>query len=74
MVGRDERELKELVRASLHDGTTAEAVAAAGRRRALTEHTLMHRLAVLLQVVRGVRDREPMVIETPATSLYMLQR
>jgi spore maturation protein CgeB len=74
MVGRDERELKELVRASLHDGTTAEAVAAAGRRRALTEHTLMHRLAVLLQVVRGVRDREPMVIETPATSLYTLQR
>ena len=58
LVGRDERELKELVRAALHDIPLAEAVAAAGRRRALTEHTLMHRMAVLLQVVHGTRSSD----------------
>jgi hypothetical protein len=53
LVGRDERELKELVRAALHDVPAAEAIAAAGRRRALSEHTLMHRLAVLLQLAHS---------------------
>jgi hypothetical protein len=75
MVGRDERELKELVRGSLHDGTAAEAVAAAGRRRALTEHTLMHRLAVLLQVVHGARLPQQTPDEATETqSPYTLQR
>lgn len=75
LVGRDERELKELVRASLHDSAAADAVASAGRRRALTEHTLMHRLAVLLQVVHGARasDRMPeRAAASPPT--YTLQR
>lgn len=59
LVGRDERELKELVRAALHDGSSADAIAAAGRRRALSEHTLMHRMAVLLEVVQhGARRAE----------------
>jgi len=63
------------VRSSLHDSAAADAVAAAGRRRALTEHTLMHRLAVLLQVVHGARssDRTPeRVAASPPT--YTLQR
>ena len=75
LVGRDERELKELVRAALHDVPAAEAVAAAGRRRALAEHTLMHRMAVLLQVVQGARWAEgASESATPPPSPYTLHR
>ena len=75
LVGRDEREIKELVRAALHDVPAAEAVAAAGRRRALSEHTLMHRMAVLLQIMhetqRAEAARDP---AAPPPSPYTLYR
>jgi spore maturation protein CgeB len=58
LVGRDERELKELVRAALQDAPAAEAIAAAARRRALSEHTLMHRMAVLLQIMQEAQRAE----------------
>jgi spore maturation protein CgeB len=75
LVGRDEHELKELVRAALHDQPTAEAIAAAGRRRALSEHTLMHRMAVLLQVVHGARWAEGTPeAAAPPPSPYTLHR
>lgn len=74
LVGRDERELKELVRAALHDAPAAEAVAAAGRRRALSEHTLMHRMAVLLQIMqeteRAEAARDPAAPPAPSYTLY----
>jgi len=75
LVGRDERELKELVRAALHDVTAVEAVAAAGRRLSLSEHTLMHRMAVLLQLAHRARaaDGRPDPA-TPTPSPYTLHR
>lgn len=47
-VFRDPAELKPLVRDLLQDPPRAERLAAAGRRRALTEHTYVHRLRRLL--------------------------
>ena len=41
-------ELKQLVQELLGDPTTAERLAQAGRRRALAEHTYMHRLGAIL--------------------------
>jgi spore maturation protein CgeB len=43
-------ELKAIVKELLHDPPAAEAVGAAGRRRALTEHTYMHRVRELLRL------------------------
>jgi spore maturation protein CgeB len=48
LVYRNAGELRELVRAALQDPAAAEAIAVAGRRRALGEHTLMHRMVALL--------------------------
>ncbi|HET7025780.1 MAG TPA: glycosyltransferase [Gemmatimonadales bacterium] len=47
-VFRDPAELKPLVRDLLHDRPAAAALAAAARRRALSEHTYVHRLRRLL--------------------------
>ncbi|MGH7533716.1 MAG: CgeB family protein [Gemmatimonadales bacterium] len=47
-VFREPAELKPLVRELLHDRAAADALAAAARRRALTEHTYVHRLRRLL--------------------------
>lgn len=44
-------EMKELVKEVLHDPAGAEQVASAARRRALAEHTYMHRMKELLAVV-----------------------
>ncbi len=52
---RGERELKELVRMMLESPKDAAAVAEVARRRALGEHTLMHRLSTLLQSVLVAR-------------------
>jgi glycosyltransferase involved in cell wall biosynthesis len=73
LVGSDERQLKELVRAALQDVPSAEAIAAAARRRALSEHTLMHRMAVLLQVAHGTREERttaPPASTPPSYTLY----
>jgi hypothetical protein len=48
LVFNHERELKPLVRDALQDPATADQVARAARRRALNEHTLMHRMVALL--------------------------
>jgi hypothetical protein len=48
LVFHDERELKPLVRETLHDPAAADQRANAARRRALGEHTLMHRMVALL--------------------------
>ncbi|HEX5385580.1 MAG TPA: glycosyltransferase [Gemmatimonadales bacterium] len=48
LVYHDEGELKALVRETLHDPAAAGQLAAAARRRALEQHTLMHRMAALL--------------------------
>jgi spore maturation protein CgeB len=45
-------DLKQLVKELLQDQTTADRLAQAGRRRALAEHTYMHRLATVLAAVR----------------------
>ena len=47
-VFRDPSELKTLVRELLHDPKRCETIAAAARRRALAEHTYVHRLSLLL--------------------------
>jgi hypothetical protein len=47
-VFRSDSELKPLVREALQDKTAADQVASAARRRALNEHTLMHRMVALL--------------------------
>jgi spore maturation protein CgeB len=41
-------DLKLLVQELLNDSTTADRLAQAGRRRALAEHTYMHRLGAIL--------------------------
>jgi len=46
-------ELRQLVQGLIQDPTTAERVAQAGRRRALAEHTYMHRLGAILGAVRS---------------------
>lgn len=48
LVFNDESELKPLVRETLQDPAAADQVASAARRRALGEHTLMHRMVSLL--------------------------
>lgn len=53
LVARSAGELRTLTSEALHDRAWAEEVAARGRRRALAEHTYMHRLAALLQTVGG---------------------
>jgi spore maturation protein CgeB len=52
---RGERELKELVRLMLENPKDTAAVAEVARRRALSEHTLMHRLTALLHDVLVAR-------------------
>ena len=46
-------ELRLLVQQLLQDPTTADRLAQAGRRRALAEHTYMHRLGAILGVTRS---------------------
>jgi spore maturation protein CgeB len=53
LVARSPRELRTLTAEALHDRAWAEQVAAGARQRALAEHTYMHRLAMLLQLVGG---------------------
>jgi spore maturation protein CgeB len=53
LVARAPSELRTLTAEALHDRAWAEQVAAGARQRALSEHTYMHRLAVLLQSVMG---------------------
>ncbi len=48
LVYHDGDELRELVRRALYDQTYRDAIAEAGRRRALREHTYMHRMQTLL--------------------------
>jgi spore maturation protein CgeB len=50
-------ELKSCVAEALQDPVAAEQVAMAGRRRAIAEHTYMHRLASLLESVGRRGDR-----------------
>lgn len=52
---RGERELKELVRLMLENPKDTAAVAEVARRRALSEHTLMHRSSALLHDVLVAR-------------------
>jgi spore maturation protein CgeB len=54
LVARSPQELRMLTAEALHDRAWAEQVAAGARHRALAEHTYMHRLSALLQVVTGV--------------------
>jgi hypothetical protein len=56
---RGERELKELVRLMLESPKDTAAVAEVARRRALGEHTLMHRLNLLLHDVLVARPVAP---------------
>jgi spore maturation protein CgeB len=53
LVSRSSDEFRTLTAEALHDRAWAEQVAAGARQRALTEHTYMHRLGVLLQTVMG---------------------
>jgi spore maturation protein CgeB len=53
LVARSPRDLRTLTSEALHDRSWAEQVAAGARQRALAEHTYMHRVAALLQVVTG---------------------
>ncbi len=57
LVYRSVEEMRALVEAALQDPTAAEAVAKAGRERLLGEHTYMHRLKRLLEVVREAGRR-----------------
>jgi spore maturation protein CgeB len=50
---RSAAELKALTGEALHDRARAEQVAASARQRALSEHTYMHRMGVLLGAVRA---------------------
>jgi spore maturation protein CgeB len=51
LVARSARELRTLTSEALNDRAWAEQVAAGARARALAEHTYMHRLAALLQML-----------------------
>jgi spore maturation protein CgeB len=53
LTARSAGELKSLAAAALHDRGWAEQVAAGARQRALSEHTYMHRMGVLLGAVRA---------------------
>ena len=57
LVYRSVEEMRSLVEATLQDPAAAEAVARAGRERLLHEHTYMHRLRRLLDVVREAARR-----------------
>jgi spore maturation protein CgeB len=57
LVYRSVEEMRSLVEAALQDPVAAEAVAKAGRDRLLGEHTYMHRLKRLLEVVREAGRR-----------------
>ncbi len=46
-------ELRQLVQELIQDPTTADRLAQAGRRRALAEHTYMHRLGAILGATRS---------------------
>jgi spore maturation protein CgeB len=52
-------ELRQAVQQALEDNAFRERVAAAGRERALREHTYMHRMVSLLQAVKGPGDTSP---------------
>lgn len=56
LVYRNAAELKELVQRLLHDRTESERLSQASRRRAMAEHTYMHRMGELLGVVLGRRE------------------
>jgi spore maturation protein CgeB len=51
LVARSAQDLRGFTAEALHDRAWADQVAAGARQRALAEHTYMHRLATLLQVV-----------------------
>jgi spore maturation protein CgeB len=51
LVARSAQDLRRFTSEALHDRAWAEQVASGARLRALAEHTYMHRLAALLQVV-----------------------
>jgi spore maturation protein CgeB len=53
LVYRSVEEMRGLVEAALQDPAAAETVARAGRERVLREHTYMHRLKQLLDLVRA---------------------
>jgi spore maturation protein CgeB len=53
LAARSAGDLKRLTGEALHDRARAEQVAASARQRALTEHTYMHRMGVLLGAVRA---------------------
>jgi spore maturation protein CgeB len=56
LVYHDGDELREMVRRALYDQPHRESIAEAGRRRALREHTYMHRmLAILSDLLPGTR-------------------
>lgn len=52
LVSRTDSDLRQLTAEALHDRVWAEQVAMGGRQRALAEHTYMHRMTELLQMVR----------------------
>jgi len=52
-------QLRETVQQALEDNAFRERVAAAGRERALREHTYMHRMLSLLQALKGLGDASP---------------
>jgi len=73
---RGERELKELVRLMLESPKETAVVAEQARRRALSEHTLMHRLTILLHevlVAQPVQRPSPPPEQLPR-SQYTLYR
>ncbi len=53
LVYRSVEQMRGLVEAALQDPAAAESVAGAGRQRVLQEHTYMHRLRRLLDIVRA---------------------
>jgi len=57
LVYRSVQEMRALVEETLQDSAAAESIARAGRERLLREHTYMHRLRRLLDVVREAARR-----------------
>jgi spore maturation protein CgeB len=55
LVARTVEEMRALVEAALQDAAAGEAIALAGRQRLLREHTYMHRMHRLLEIVRALR-------------------
>ncbi len=53
LIARSPAELKDLTGEVLHDRARADQVATGARQRALSEHTYMHRMGVLLGAVRA---------------------